>query len=86
MYDDDKEFLGEDKEWLIQYIKQHLKNNEVDYYLFGHRHLTIDYQIKNKLARYINLGEWITSRSYVVFDGREPKIEFYKNPNGKIFG
>ena len=84
-YEDDNEFLGENKEWLVQYIKDHLKNNQVDYYLFGHRHLTIDHQIKNKLSRYINLGEWIISRSYVVFDGGEPKIEFYKNPNGKIY-
>jgi len=84
-YVDVNEFLG-DKEWLIQYIKSHNELDQVDYYLFGHRHLTIDHQLKNKAARYINLGEWITSRSYVVFDGIEPKIEFFNNPDGKIYG
>jgi len=68
-YVDEIEFLGEDKEWLIQYVKKHAELDKVDYYLFGHRHLTIDHQIKNKTARYINLGEWIHNRSYVVFDG-----------------
>jgi len=85
-YSDNNEFLGAEKEWLIQYILDHEMLDEVDYYLFGHRHLTIDHQIKNKNARYINLGEWIQSRSYAVFDGAELKIEFYKNPDGKIHG
>lgn len=84
-YEDVDDFLG-DNEWLIQYIKGHVEIDKIDYYLFGHRHLTIDHQLKNKSARYINLGEWITSRSYVVFDGQEPRIEFFKNPDGKIYG
>lgn len=84
-YEDVNEFLGK-KEWLIQYIKDHDEINQIDYYLFGHRHLTIDHQIKDKSTRYINLGEWISSRSYVVFDGDEPRIEFFKNPDGKIYG
>lgn len=84
-YEEVDEFLGEE-EWLVQYIKAHAEIDQIDFYLFGHRHLTIDHQIKNKSARYINLGEWITSRSYVVFDGQEPRIEFFKNQDGKIYG
>ena len=83
---DDHHFLGEENEWLIQYAYKHLKSNVVDYFLFGHRHLPIEYQMKQTSSRYINLGEWITFRSYGVFDGEELKIQFYKNPDGKIFG
>lgn len=85
-YDDSNEFLGEDKEWLVQYIKDHQTADPVDYYLFGHRHLTIDHQINDTDVRYINLGEWINNRSYVVYDGGEPSIQFFKNPDGKIHG
>jgi len=85
-YLDVNEFMGEDKEWLVQYIKAHKELDKVDYYLFGHRHLTIDHQIKNRSARYINLGEWINTRSYAVFDGSDLKIEFFRNPDGKIYG
>lgn len=51
-----EKFEGEDKEWLIQYCKEYLRKNSIDYFIFGHRHLTIDYPIGK--SRYINLGHW----------------------------
>jgi UDP-2,3-diacylglucosamine hydrolase len=66
-------FLGEEKEWLIVYSKEMLKKQHYDYMIFGHRHLPIDYRIKNN-GRYINLGDWITYFTYAYFDGRELKL------------
>ena len=38
-------FLGEEKEWLIIYCKEVLKKNNIDFFVFGHRHLPIDYRL-----------------------------------------
>ena len=61
-------FLGEEKEWLIQFCKEELKKKEIDFFIFGHRHLPIYYDI-NQTSKYINLGDWIKYNTYAVFDG-----------------
>ena len=72
----DEQFLGEDKEWLIQYCKDVLKTAHYDYLLFGHRHLPIDFNLNDK-SRYINLGDWIKYFSYAVFDGENLELKYY---------
>lgn len=69
----DEIFLGEDKEWLIIYTKQMAEKMDVDYFIFGHRHFAIDYEINQK-ARYINLGDWIKLYTYGVFDGTSMQL------------
>ena|SRR6218665_1226734 len=66
--DEDKEFLGEDKEFLIQYSKEKLKTEDIDYFVFGHRHLPLIFDLE-KGAKYINLGDWIVYFTYGVYDG-----------------
>ena len=74
--DADETFYGEDKEMLIQYCQEQLKqNSEIDYFVFGHRHLPIDFQLNEK-SRYINTGDWVKYYSYAEFDG---KTMFLKN-------
>ena len=41
----DERFLGEEKEWLIIYSKEVLQKEYFDYFIFGHRHLPIDYSL-----------------------------------------
>jgi UDP-2,3-diacylglucosamine hydrolase len=72
-YENDRKWLGEDKEWLVQYCKEQLISTRYDYMLFGHRHLPIDMELKTG-SRYINLGDWITYYTYGVFDGTEVKL------------
>ena len=71
----DEKFLGEDKEWLIQYSKDVLKTVHYDYLVFGHRHLPIDFKI-NDQSRYINLGDWIKYFSYAIFDGNNLELKY----------
>ena len=63
-------FLGEQGEWLISYCKETLKKDTFDYFIFGHRHLPIDFTLSAG-SKYINLGDWIKYDSYAVFDGFE---------------
>ena len=67
-------FLGEENEWLITYSKQLLEKTHYDYLIFGHRHLPIDYTLKNG-SRYINLGDWISYFTYAVFDGQHLTLQ-----------
>ncbi|MFN5358253.1 MAG: UDP-2,3-diacylglucosamine diphosphatase [Bacteroidota bacterium] len=69
-------FLGEDKEWLIQYCKSVLAKDQVDFFIFGHRHLPIDVEL-NTTSRYINLGDWVKYDSYAVFDGDQVVLKYH---------
>lgn len=83
-------FLGEEKEWLIIYSKEVLKEKYFDFFIFGHRHLAIDYRLLSPIstlwgeARYINLGDWIHYFTYAVFDGNNLEIKSYKEKDDKI--
>jgi UDP-2,3-diacylglucosamine hydrolase len=77
-------FLGEDQEWLIDYCKIRLKEENFDYMIFGHRHLPIDFRFPSG-ARYINLGDWISYFTYACFDGKELILQsFDPQMNPKI--
>jgi UDP-2,3-diacylglucosamine hydrolase len=71
----DEKFLGEENEWLILYCREKLKEHAYDYFVFGHRHLPIDFQLNEK-SRYINLGDWIKYDSYAVLDGTALHLKF----------
>lgn len=73
----DEKFLGEDKEWLVCYSKDKLKEEHFDYFIFGHRHLPIDLQLNEK-SKYINLGDWIKYNSYAEFDGDKVELKYYR--------
>lgn len=77
--DEDKEFLGEDKEWLAQYSKRKLETKHFDYFIFGHRHLPMEIEVGTN-STYFNLGDWINHYSYGVFDGEKFELKNY-NPN-----
>ena len=92
-------FLGEEKEWLIIYCKDELKRRQkeqkknIDFFVFGHRHLPIDYRLSpispnGTVAvgetRYINLGDWISYYTYAVFDGNDLVLKSYKGQEAKI--
>ncbi|MBI5914771.1 MAG: UDP-2,3-diacylglucosamine diphosphatase [Bacteroidetes bacterium] len=82
----DPKFQGEKKEQLIGYCNGYLDQAHIDFFIFGHRHLPIDYTLKNGKSRYLNLGDWIVFNSYAVFDGEQLELKFFENEQGKIFG
>ena len=42
---EEEQFLGEEKEWLLIYSKQVLEKEKHHFFVFGHRHLPIDYNL-----------------------------------------
>ena len=75
---EDIQFLGEDKEWLVQYSKRKLETGHYDYFIFGHRHLPLEIRL-NKHSTYINLGDWISHFTFAVFDGESLALEEYQS-------
>jgi UDP-2,3-diacylglucosamine hydrolase len=69
-------FLGEDKEWLIIYCREMLEKVHYDYFVFGHRHLPIKFNL-SQCSAYINLGDWIKYNSYAVFNGLALELMYY---------
>jgi UDP-2,3-diacylglucosamine hydrolase len=68
-------FLGADQEWLAVYSERKLAEKpELDYCIFGHRHLPIDLLLSNGKSRYLNLGEWLHYYTYVRMEGGECKL------------
>lgn len=68
--EEDKKFMGEDNEWLVQYCKRKLRTKHYDYFVFGHRHLPMIIELNEK-SSYINLGDWISHFTYGEFDGEK---------------
>lgn len=75
-------FKGEENEWLLIYTRKYLEQHpDIDYFIFGHRHLPLDIGI-HEGTRYINLGDWFSWCSYAElengilslkqFESREP--------------
>ncbi len=63
-----KEFLGEEKEDLIRYSRTVLNKEDIDYFIFGHRHLDMTYKLKEG-AEIIFLGDWLKKGSFARWDG-----------------
>ncbi len=62
--DTNVEFFPE-KENIVSYCENILREEYFDYFICGHRHLMIDHLLSNKKSRYINLGDWLYSYSYL---------------------
>lgn len=72
--EEDMEFLGEEKEWLIQYCRRKLETTHYDYFIFGHRHLPMEIDLDGK-STYINLGDWINHYTFAEFQGEQLKLK-----------
>jgi len=72
----ENKFQGEQNENLVVFAKKYLENHDVDFLVFGHRHIALDLQLKDK-KRVIILGDFVGIFSYGVFDGENFRLEFF---------
>ena len=47
-----------------------------DFYIFGHRHLTLNLNVAEG-SRYINIGEWVRGTPYCVYDGQRADLKTF---------
>lgn len=63
------DYFDVENEHLVRYTKTLLKDNpDIDYYLYGHRHLMLDLSLSGG-KRMMILGEWFNYNSYAVWNG-----------------
>lgn len=74
----EEQFMGDDKEWLLQFCKEVEATKHHDFYVFGHRHLPLELKVSED-SRYVNLGEWVTQQTFAVFDGDNLKLKTFKS-------
>lgn len=68
-----------EKEMLFTYCKQTLeKQQDIDYFIFGHRHVPIIYPIGDH-ANMVILGDWVTNFSFAVFDGEKLDLQYFES-------
>lgn len=71
----ENKFLGEDNERLVVFAKNYLDAHDVDFCVFGHRHIALDMQLKGQ-KRVVILGDFVSIFSYGVFDGSSFCLEY----------
>ncbi len=76
--DEDIKFLGDEKEWLVQYCQRKLEQSHHDYFVFGHRHLPLEIDLNNK-SKYVNLGDWVSHFTYGEYDGEKLFLKKFEN-------
>lgn len=69
----EEQYLGDDKELLVLYAQSVLKDEEIDYFIYAHRHLPIEKIFENGSA-YFNTGDWLTHNSYLRFDEKTVEL------------
>ena len=76
-------YMGEDKEYLVRFTKDYMRTHkDVDYYIYGHRHIELDLTLSRKV-RMLILGDWIWQFTYAVFDGEHMFLEEYVEGESK---
>lgn len=74
----ENKFQGEDKETLVLFSKKYIKTHDVDFLVFGHRHIALDLELRNK-KRMVILGDFVSIFSYAAFDGENLQLHYLEN-------
>ncbi len=74
--DADNGYKGENNEWLVTFAKEYSEEHDVDFMIFGHRHIALDLQLRRQ-KRVVILGDFATIFSYGVFDGENFSLEYF---------
>lgn len=65
------------KEGMYKFAENFLKQEFVDYFVFGHRHKMVNHSVGEE-SHFVLLGDWIGYFSYGVFDGEKFELKRYK--------
>lgn len=62
------------KEWLIEFAVEKIKKEKIDFFIFGHRHLDLEYPI-NENCKFVNTGVWFKKCPYAVLENGELSLK-----------
>lgn len=71
-------YFSIENEVLVRKTKTYLSSMpEVDFFLYGHRHLLLDLSLRGQ-KRILILGDWLSYNSYAVWDGSSLVLEQFE--------
>jgi UDP-2,3-diacylglucosamine hydrolase len=70
----EEKFVSREKEILFAWCTGQEQLDHHDFYIFGHRHLSLDLAISDN-SRYINTGEWVHHPAFCVYDGKDVELK-----------
>lgn len=71
----------QDEEQQTGFVREYVREHpDIDYFVFGHRHVAVDEPIPGSHARYICLGDFFKLYSYAVFDGEKLSLKQFAIP------
>ncbi|MCA1757105.1 MAG: UDP-2,3-diacylglucosamine diphosphatase [Bacteroidales bacterium] len=73
-----REFRGEEKEPLVRYAREAMQDDDIDFFIFGHRHIPLDLSLSEK-NRLLILGNWFNAPVYADWNGEEMTLREYKS-------
>ena len=73
-----EEVFNVNNEGMYKFAQSFLKQESIDYFIFGHRHHMVNVPI-TETSRFVLLGDWIKNFSYGVFDGEKFELLKYKD-------
>lgn len=65
-------------EYLVKYAKIVLEKEDIDFFIFGHRHIPFQ-TIIGENTLFTNLGDWLINFTYAVYDGEKLELLSYKD-------
>ena len=73
-------YKGAENEPLVIFSKEYLRavDPDIDYFVYGHRHILLDMPLGKSGCRVIVLGDWIHHYSYGVFDGETFELKLFE--------
>jgi UDP-2,3-diacylglucosamine hydrolase len=74
------QFTGEENEPLVAFSRNYLNtvDSSIDFFVYGHRHVLVDYPLNINNSRMIILGDWIHHFSYGEFDGSDFSLHTFE--------
>lgn len=74
-FDANKNYLGDEQEYLILYTKKLLTAERFDYCIYGHRHLAFEKNIDTTTV--VNLGDWFNANTFAEYDGNNLSLHTF---------
>ena len=59
-------YLGDEREGIVIYCKERLREEHFDFCVFGHRHTPLTRDLGDGCT-YVNVGDWLHNRNYAVY-------------------
>ena len=70
--------IAKSQDSLLICCRDLLQRHFYDYMIFGHKHFPADIKL-NDQSTYVNLGDWVKTNSYAVFDGKKLELRYFES-------